>query len=478
MSKREISEIYRQLDDRQKKSVVQRINTAMQTSISPQELQSFVQHGRLFKKDVDKIYGIVSDYSKKKQLRSIVQGKPRRKEISSLVTSFLRPSQIGKMTRASVGSYRTFYENTAPTLQKIDSSKMRNPKQFIKKLSLFSSLKELDLIGVHLDANTSRDLAKAIPKLTNLESINLHGSQLDVENALLVLPAISHLKALKVLDLSLNHYGQPGAEELAKVLPRLKSLQQLFLYDSEITDQGAIAISNGIRPLHNLRILDMELNMYHVEGVRAIVSALEGNEHLEELYLGDRIDDECARLIATGMKSWKKLRILILGAFIGNEGAYHVSESFRFTPKIEKLLFTELVGDTEGRGMSSWTSNLKYLPRLQELNLSVNSIGPDGGIQSLVAAFPHLPQLKTLHLSFNQLWNEGINILAENLHHLPRLTTLDVSHTECGDEGAHRLALALIPMIGQIEHIQIKHNHLSNQAKTSLKWLFDDKIEV
>lgn len=234
MSKREILEIYRQLEDNQKQSVAKRINRVMEISISPRQLQSFLQQSKLFKKDLDTIYGIVSEYSKKKKIGSVVEGKPRQKKISSVMTSFLRPSQIGRMTRASTGAYRTFYQSTAPTLQKIETSKIRHPEQLIKKLHIFTSLKELDLSGVRLTETTTRLLAKALEKLTKLEIINLHGTQPYGENALLLLPAISHLKTLKVLDLSLNHYGREGVEELAKVLPTIKSLQRLVLYDSEI----------------------------------------------------------------------------------------------------------------------------------------------------------------------------------------------------------------------------------------------------
>lgn len=477
MSKRQILEIYDQLGDSEKKTIVQRINSALETSFSPEQMQLFLQQGRLFKKDFDKIYGIVSEYSKKKQLRSVVQGKPRKTQISSLMTSYLRPSQIGKMTRASTGAYRTFYESTAPTLQKIDTSNIRYPQQLIKKLPLFTSLKELDLSEVHLTGNSIRDLVASLEKLSKLEILNLHNKQISGENALLVIPAISNLKVLKLLDLSLNNYGLEGAIELEKVLPKLKSLQKLVLYDSEIDDQGAIAIANGIRPLRQLRCLDMELNRYGVEGTRAIVSALDGKENFEELYLGDEMDDECAQLVAHGMRSWKNLRLLKLENAIGNEGAYHLSKSFRFTPKLKVLSLSEFLGDTAGRNMSSWTINLKYLSHLKNLELAVNAIGPES-ILSLVAAFPHLAQLKILNLSNNELWNEGINTLAENIHLLPKLNNLDISHTQCGSEGAHSLALALAPMIGRIEKINIKNNNLSDASKISLEWLFDDKIEV
>lgn len=473
MSKREILEIYHQLEDNQKQHVAQRINRVMEISVSPRQLQSFLQQHRIFKKDLDTIYGIISEYSKKKKIGSVVEGKPRQEKISSVMTSFLRPSQIGKMTRTSTGAYRTFYQSTAPTLHKIETSRIRHPEQFIKKLHLFTSLKELDLSGVRLTETTSRLLAKALEKLTNLQSVNLHGTQPYGENSLLLLPAISHLKTLKVLDLSLNHYGQEGVDALAKVLPTIKSLQRLVLYDSEIGDQGAIAIANGLRTLRNLRYLDMELNQYGVDGVKAIMSAIERKEHFEELYLGDAMDDECASFIAYGIKTLKNLRVLKIDNAIGDEGAYFISQSFRFTPRLEKLSMSEFLGPN----MSIWITNLKYVPHLKELNLAVNEIGSES-IQGLVAAFPNLPELRVLTLHNNKLTNQGIITLAENIHLLRRLNRLDVSTTDCGNDGAHSLTMALAPMIGKIEKINIKNNNLSDAVKNSLQWLFEDKIEI
>lgn len=83
----------------------------------------------------------------------------------------------------------------------------------------------------------------------------------------------------------------------------------------------------------------MELNQYGVDGVKAIMSAIEGKEHFEELYLGDAVDavdDECASFIAYGIKSLNNLRVLKIDNWIGDEGAFLISQSFRFTPKFRK----------------------------------------------------------------------------------------------------------------------------------------------
>jgi hypothetical protein len=75
---------------------------------------------------------------------------------------------------------------------------------------------------------------------------------------------------------------------------------------------------------------------------------------------------------------------------------------------------------------------------LTELDLSWNSLGPDGAVSLSHALRANCP-LRSLHLEWNGLETKGGSALASVLHKNNRLQMLNLSHTRAGPEVRHLL---------------------------------------
>lgn len=91
---------------------------------------------------------------------------------NSVIASYLRPSQRGAVS-SSGKKANAAMAASQKQIQQLDTSKIVNIQQFIKKLPSFPELKTLDLSGKNIDLTQLFLLASVIPKLPNLKYINL-----------------------------------------------------------------------------------------------------------------------------------------------------------------------------------------------------------------------------------------------------------------------------------------------------------------
>jgi hypothetical protein len=91
---------------------------------------------------------------------------------NSVIASYLRPSQRGAVS-SSGKKANAAMAASQKQIQQLDTSRIVNIQQFIKKLPSFPQLKTLDLSGKNIDLTQLFLLSSVLPKLPNLKYINL-----------------------------------------------------------------------------------------------------------------------------------------------------------------------------------------------------------------------------------------------------------------------------------------------------------------
>ncbi|KYM98869.1 PREDICTED: ran GTPase-activating protein 1-like [Cyphomyrmex costatus] len=93
--------------------------------------------------------------------------------------------------------------------------------------------------------------------------------------------------ALKVFIVGRNRLENEGAQALASVFERLKTLEEVVMQQNGIYHVGIAAIAQGLSANPNLRVLNLNDNTIGLKGAKALTKALPIFRGLEELNLGD-----------------------------------------------------------------------------------------------------------------------------------------------------------------------------------------------
>ncbi|XP_050458578.1 ran GTPase-activating protein 1 [Cataglyphis hispanica] len=131
------------------------------------------------------------------------------------------------------------------------------------------TLQELRLNNNGLGISGGKMLAKALEKC--LENSSKEGAPL----------------ALKVFIVGRNRLENEGAQALASVFEKLKTLEEVVMQQNGIYHIGIAAIAQGLSANPNLRVLNLNDNTIGLKGAKALAKVLPLFRGLEELNLGD-----------------------------------------------------------------------------------------------------------------------------------------------------------------------------------------------
>ncbi|KAH9258402.1 hypothetical protein BASA82_000494 [Batrachochytrium salamandrivorans] len=153
-------------------------------------------------------------------------------------------------------------------------------------LTMNRSLRVLDLENVGLGDEGTRLVGLALERNQTLYSLNLSGNQVGRLGAQYLATALQSNHTLRELNLWDNSLGNAGAEELAKGVAVNHDLVYLNLCKNEITNQGAQHLVLAIKQTYSIKtinltkqyvsrkvMLDLKLDIYHVQSVLGILSA-------------------------------------------------------------------------------------------------------------------------------------------------------------------------------------------------------------
>ena len=257
--------------------------------------------------------------------------------------------------------------------------------------------------------------------------------------------------------MSNNLIESNGAEAIAGTLRENEALQMLNLGNCGIGDLGVSHIRNafaegGNKTLEGLNLSD---NRITSEGAKYIADILGLSESLEVLNLmnNQSIGVMGAQSIANGLKESKALEELDLSlCSIGDEGVGYIADALQGKDRLEDVS----------------RENVRGNDVLRTLLLKGNHIGNEGA-EKIAEALQHNEALEILDLSNNEIGDEGAKIIAKALHGNEKIYILNLSGNVIGIEGVKEIVRALPKGKGEKKRLYLSGNTIKDEEQETLR---------
>ncbi|XP_078022626.1 NACHT, LRR and PYD domains-containing protein 12-like isoform X9 [Epinephelus lanceolatus] len=338
-----------------------------------------------------------------------------------------------------------------------------------------SSLEELDLSRNKLQDSGVTLLSDGLKSPNcKLQRLSLKSCRLSAECCRPLTSALSSSSDLKELDLSYNQLMDQGAELLSDWLRKPQCrLETLRLAHCQFTERGCAALGSSLKsnPAH-LRVLDLASNDLRDGDVTKLCEFLaEPRCGLETLRLaGCQFTERgCAALGSSLKSNPAHLRVLDLtGNYLIDGGVTKLCE-FLAEPRcgLETLSLKSCWLSAER--CQPLTSALSSSSDLKELDLSWNDLMDQGA--ELLSDWLRKPQcrLKTLRLADCQFTERGCAALGSSLKSNPaHLRVLDLTGNDLRDGGVTELCEFLAEPRCGLETLSLKSCRLSAECCRSL----------
>ena len=254
--------------------------------------------------------------------------------------------------------------NVCLPLQEFDLSGNNMAPSIINVCSTFlflGCLKRLNLWFSELMENDFQTLGPALPNLPNLQDLNLRGNT--IGNSLKALiQGINHSKISRI-DLGATKMTTESKLNIAEL--RLPIIQYMNLSHNDMNSCEAEALGVSMKHMPQLRELDLMFNSVGSDGAKALLESFQFTPHRE---------------VCTVHLGYNKIKSIA------------VEPSHSLTgPTVLYLNYNEIDSD----GAAALASSFRYMPQLENLDISENPIGPEG-LEALFRKLHHLSKLRRL----------------------------------------------------------------------------------
>ena len=224
--------------------------------------------------------------------------------------------------------------------------------------------------------------------------------------------AVINTNILKVLYMWNN--GLP-AQEASAISDMMTCLEELYISDNKLGDDGAVIMSEQITKTNTLRVLDIRNNIITSTGAIAIANSLLHNTSLEVLYMNYNA--------------------------IGQDGTKAIAQAITNNKILKKLYINNCKIST---GATAIAYSLLHNTSLEVLDMSFNAIGQDGAIV-ISQAIINNKTLKELCVydDDDTIDEESAMIIIRSLHHNNYITTLGLYYSFRNNDNLKR----------EVEHI-------------------------
>ena len=204
--------------------------------------------------------------------------------------------------------------------------------------------------------------------------------------------AVINTNTVKVLHMWGNGLR---TEEASAISDMMTCLEELYIRDNKLGDDGAVTISEGITKTNTLRVLDIIDNNITSTGATAINSLLH-NTSLEVLHMGYNA--------------------------IGQDGATGIAQVITNNKTLKELNICKCeITSTEAIAIAN---GLLHNTSLEVLDMSNNAIGQDGAT-AIAQAITNNKTLKKLSLWGDTIDDESAMIIMRSLNHNNSITELE-----------------------------------------------------
>ena len=327
-------------------------------------------------------------------------------------------------------------------------------------LSQNSKLQELDISYNNL---TKVNIIKIVELkgITNLMKFNISHSHNGITDhaAESIANFLSKNSKLEELDLSYNNLQATGAMKIAK-LSNILGLIKFNISHNAITDHAAESIAHFLSQNSKLEELDLSHNHLQTAGAIEIAKTSEITKLKKFNISHNSITDHAAEFIASFLSSNSKLEELNLSYnSLQTEGAIRITEVIMSS--VTNLIKLNLShnGITEHAAEFIATFLSKNC-KLQELDLSCNNLQAVGIIKFIKSSC--ITSLIKFNISHNGISNHAAESIANFLYHNYKLEELDISHNDLQAAGA--IKIAQLSNITNLTRFTISHNVITDHA--------------
>ena len=235
---------------------------------------------------------------------------------------------------------------------------------------ILQNMRVLQLNRNKLDGSACDLLAKAVPSMSRLEELWLSSNPIGSGGAVEVIKVFcgSGVKQLLLLDTGI---GEPDCEALCELLKSTHSLQCLHIHQNNLSSESVASITTGLS--HNSSLTDLNISNSHfnMANVDSLASILRDQSKctLTELWLRDcHVSGQGASELATALCKNSTLKYLDLHRNpIGVEGASSMSDMLQHNASLEVLYLHD--DSVREEGVCQLIKSLKQNKTLRELRL-------------------------------------------------------------------------------------------------------------
>lgn len=194
----------------------------------------------------------------------------------------------------------------------------------------------MEITDEHLTVADVVIMSDILRETRTLEKLYLINSDISDDHIIALSNGLKVNSTVELLCMTKNKIGDKGMAALAHAVRRNKTLQELYLSMNEIGDAGLIDLSRELKKwYHKLRMLHLTDNQISNRGANALAECLKENCALKEIYLfRNHIDDEGAIALLEGLQENFTLAWLDLEFNnISQEVTDAIRGSMRMTPK-------------------------------------------------------------------------------------------------------------------------------------------------
>ena len=277
--------------------------------------------------------------------------------------------------------------------------------------------------------------------LQDMTVLLLHHNKLDNNACDLLAKAVPPMSRLEELWLSYNPIESGGAVELIRALCG-SGLKQLWLVSTGIGLPDCEALCELLKASDSLRNLHVDCNSLSSESVASIIAGLSHNSCLEDLDISNShfsmANVHSLAFQVLNDKSKHTLTLRLEDCHISSEGAITLGAALC---KNTTLKYLNLSKNPIGKYLKGVTAVAKMFVEnetLKELRLHDCQISGQGACE-LAAALSKNTTLEILNLDCNLIGAEGTFSISDMLQYNTSLIELHLCDDSVGEEGVHQL---------------------------------------
>ena len=306
---------------------------------------------------------------------------------------------------------------------------------------IIQNMRELDLCVNKLDGSACDLLAKTVPSMTRLEELWLGNNPIRSGGAVEVIKALcdSGVKGLLLYNTGIR---EPDCEALCELLKSSHSLQHLDIDHNKVSSESVASIITGLSHNSSLTKLKISNSHFSMASVNSLASVLKDHSKstLTELYLRDCpiSSNGPVELTAALCKNTTLQHLDLSDNPIGEhvEGVTAVAKVLVENKTLTVLYLKDCHISSEGA--VELAAALCKNSTLKYLNLNHNPIGVKGA-SSMSDMLQTNTSLEILHLCDDSVGEEGVCQLINNLKYNQTLRKLWLPGKYKSETSDHRL---------------------------------------